>query len=274
MYGVAAPSADDVWAVGVTGSSSALMEHWDGTAWAIVNVPTPGVYSFLYDIDAVSATDVWAVGDFNYADGVIHGLAEHWDGTAWTVVNVPDSSPYANVFNAVAATSSSDVWAVGYQQLEDFRTGPLTEHWDGTAWTVVPAAPTRLEGGFYGVDGSSPDDVWATGGGFHHWDGSSWNNVRPSGTGGPIDVETISATDAWAVGQYMDPSFHLHARSWHWDGSQWSTTLTPEPGNGSGMGGVTVLSSNDVWAFGLWSPRNFGGDISPLILHSTGPCSG
>jgi hypothetical protein len=271
LYGVAGLSPTDAWAVGVTSVSTALVEHWDGTAWSLVDVPEPGTDSFLYNVNAVSVTDVWAVGNYNQPDG-LHALAEHWDGTAWTVVDVPDASPYANVLNGVAAISSSDVWAVGYQQLEGFVTGPLAVHWDGSAWTVVDTAHPPFEGGLQEVDGVAANDAWTAGGGFQHWNGTAWGLVRYPGTGGPYDVSTLTSADAWAVGSYIDNEFRSYSRSWHWDGARWRAARPPNPGNGSVLSAVAALSSTSVWAFGEWLPPGFGGNPSPLALHSDGPC--
>jgi len=67
LQGVSAVSANDVWGVGNYNSGSGfrqtLIEHWNGSSWAVV--PSPNVGSdnnLLYGVAAVSATDVWSVG--------------------------------------------------------------------------------------------------------------------------------------------------------------------------------------------------------------------
>lgn len=62
MYGVEAVSANDVWAVGTTGTT-ALILHWSGS-WSQVPAPSPGAGSRLFDIDAVGASNLWAVGSY------------------------------------------------------------------------------------------------------------------------------------------------------------------------------------------------------------------
>jgi len=63
---------------------------------------------------------------------------------AGSVVSSPNGGPAHNYLNAVAAISSSDIWAVGSQTFFG-QTGILIEHWNGTAWSVVtspaPAVP-------------------------------------------------------------------------------------------------------------------------------------
>src|SRR5204863_435092 len=66
LYGVAAVSANDVWAVGAYYNGTAkqtLTEHWNGTAWSVVSSPNVGSgNNSLSGLAAVSANDVWAVG--------------------------------------------------------------------------------------------------------------------------------------------------------------------------------------------------------------------
>jgi uncharacterized protein (TIGR03118 family) len=62
LSGVAAISANDIWAVGVT-SSGTLTEHWDGTSWSVIASPDPGkVTNSLSGVTALSDGTVAAVG--------------------------------------------------------------------------------------------------------------------------------------------------------------------------------------------------------------------
>ena len=76
---VHATSANDVWAVGHGGTSSAsttLTEHWDGTSWTLVPSLNPGTADSLLSVTATSATDVWAVGETQDSSG-FGPLIEH-----------------------------------------------------------------------------------------------------------------------------------------------------------------------------------------------------
>src|SRR5262249_53857261 len=56
----------------------------------------------------------------------------------WEVVASPSGGRQANSLSSVAAVADNDVWAVGWafnQSLFAYRT--LTEHWNGTRWSVV-----------------------------------------------------------------------------------------------------------------------------------------
>src|SRR5260370_21621251 len=75
---------------------------------------------------------------------------------AWTVV----PSPSAGQLNGAASVSANDVWAVG----QTLAPGTLAQHWDGTAWSVVPT-PNPVPGSdrLSAVAAVSASDVWAVG---------------------------------------------------------------------------------------------------------------
>jgi len=150
LNGVTCMSASECWAVGYSGSGSenrALIERWDGTSWSIVSSPNIGTgANQLFSVACTSDTDCWTVGRY-YPGPPVGGLAqtliERWNGTSWTIVaspNVPDQGTNSQLL-AVACASASECWAVGYSDLAyDGTTGTaqtLTEHWDGTSWTIV-----------------------------------------------------------------------------------------------------------------------------------------
>ena len=66
-------------------------------------------------------------------------MIEHWNGTSWEVVPSPNGGSALNVFEAVAVVAPNDVWAVGYTQNTGGPTQTLVEHWNGTAWAIVPS---------------------------------------------------------------------------------------------------------------------------------------
>jgi hypothetical protein len=96
--------------------------------------------------------------------------------------------------------------------------------------------------------------------------------IVPSPDPGPhaqlYAVDALSATDAWAVGQYSDrPSLTLIE---HWDGTSWTVVRSPRPhhrGAGEGLSGVLALASDDVWAVGSQALQTSDGT---LIEHWDG----
>jgi hypothetical protein len=114
LSAVAASSATNAWAVGAfssKGIEKPLFLHWNGKSWKQVTAPSLDGSSFSGSLESVtilSATDAWAVG-------TAHShltLAAHWNGASWALVPTPDLGSFSQ-FAAVAASSATNVWAVG-----------------------------------------------------------------------------------------------------------------------------------------------------------------
>lgn len=202
-----------------------------------------------------------------------HAAGPPAQASGWTFLKTPDVGPFANTLNATAALSPTDVWAVGCFFDTNANCHTLTEHWNGSAWSVVPspgeagAVITEL----LGVSGDSPTDVWAVGdfilpdqsGGpfLLHWDGAAWRQVAtPQGAQPFQAVSALAPDDVWVVGNNTAE---------HWDGHLWSVVATPRLGlNGGDLEGVTALSPTDVWAVGSSFDGSFRSHT--LILHWNG----
>jgi hypothetical protein len=271
---LAVVSGQDIWAVGVAAGQT-LIEHWDGRAWSRVPSPQPGGGIFLSGVAAVSASDVWAVGTTSGERGVIL----HWNGVAWTLVPspVPAGSRSAPVIGSqlysVAASSPRDVWAVGEIDIQSAgaSTRPLIEHWNGTAWALVPSPAIHSAGTLMGVSASAPDSAWAVGGRAggagltEHWNGRSWTVAPSPDLAGPGELHAVaaaSASSAWAVGGFFCPGRGPVTVTEHWNGQSW--TFVPSPALGM-LTGVTVTSPDNVWAVGSWS-----GGSTAVIEHWDG----
>jgi hypothetical protein len=159
LTGVAAVSTNDVWAVGRIGEA-ALTEHWNGTSWSRVAVAPPRGESSFHAVAATASNDVWAVG----IQGV-STLVEHWNGSAWSVVASPNGSNTVNTLAAVSVLGASDVWAVGLSTSLGVFSVTVTEHWDGTSWSVVPSpnGPSGSSTQLLGVAGHAGGPLLAVG---------------------------------------------------------------------------------------------------------------
>ena len=131
LNGVLALAPNDVWAVGFStplapprsAATVTLIEHFDGTSWAVVPSPNVGPNNAnqsnrLLGLTANSANDIWAFGSYFPADGSGHQmtLLLHWDGTSWAVASSP--SPTKGGFPcdllwAGVVSSPDDVWILG-----------------------------------------------------------------------------------------------------------------------------------------------------------------
>ena len=124
----------------------------------------PLTESELYAVSAAGPDDIWAVGQsYNFLAG--ETLVEHWDGAAWAVVPSLDDVPPFTALYGVLALGPNNVWAVGSTYdpvVVDYKT--LTEHWDGSSWTVVSSPnPGPIYDQLFGVAGFEGGAVWAVG---------------------------------------------------------------------------------------------------------------
>jgi hypothetical protein len=122
LWAISAASSSDLWAVGAQDGSepgtSPLVEHWDGNAWTVQQVPDNG--EVLTSV-AASPGDVWAIGQEpdSLGDGPnedqYQSVFLHWDGSTWTMVPVPGPHEYGLVeqYTAIAAAGHAGVWAAG-----------------------------------------------------------------------------------------------------------------------------------------------------------------
>jgi hypothetical protein len=133
-------------------------------------------------------------------------------------------------FTSIWGTSSSDIWAVGYN-------GAIS-HWDGRQWTVHPSGTTARLMAVWGYD---EEHVWVVGEGglIRFWDGSAWTTQSSPTTFYLHAVWGTAPNNVWAagVGGYIV----------HWDGNAWSVQV---PGGGNGLGGLWGSDSNNVWTVG------------------------
>jgi hypothetical protein len=194
----------------------------------------------------------------------------------------PDSTGYNahGTFEAVAATSATDAWAVG--DLGKQGT-PLIVHWNGTRWSRVPAgapADTWLDA----VAASSPGNAWALGRNYHthsaggksvllHWSGRTWRQVHSPALS-VADLAAVSVTspaDAWIVGNYHASTGVPIAL--HWNGSAWRRVPLPRlpipDGGGAQLNGISETSASNAWAIGafLSKQRDTG---AGFVLHWNG----
>jgi len=226
LYGVAATSATNAWAVGYLDNSSSdsqsLILHWDGTTWKQVPSPDPSTqYTVLYGVTAISATNAWAVGTAAFSPLILH-----WNGTKWQQVPSPASAG-DDVLYGVAAASATNAWAVGSDSVK----GALSFHWNGTTWTQTPGPGGSL-GSFSSVAATSATNAWAAGSTGNstliaHWNGTTWTQVpSPNPTKAKVHtlngVAATSATNAWAVG-YNSAFDGSNQRTLiaHWNGTSW-----------------------------------------------------
>lgn len=278
---------------------STLVEHFDGTSFAIELSPDNGPASAadtLNGVSCASASFCMAVGGYGE-----EALAERFDGRTWSVVPISSGPPRTSggVLNAVDCAGPRACVAVGYFDLPNGRSETLAETWNGVLWSRVPipnagpAAAYRATAGathdlLNGVSCSSPSFCAAvglyvsTGGALRSlaevWDGRAWS-ISPSqneGSGNSgIDLAGVSCASprsCVAVGDYEGGSDGTRTVVASFSGTAWSLEQSPDPGPASlddSLGGVSCLTARSCVAVGD-AAATAAGSGHPLVVSSNG----
>ena len=253
LYGIAATSSSNAWAVGGIGSfghQAPLIMHWKGKKWARVVTPSIKGSARLNAVAATSAANAWAVGAIG-TFGHETPLILHWNGRKWARVSIPSMNQTASLAG-VAAQSKSNVWAVGSTGIFEPRGKTLIMHWNGRRWRVTPSAGAGFV--LNSTTFSTSNSAWAVGnsggpaGGpsyIARWNGKVWKQVKSPSPGGRSNIlNGIAITSqgrAWAVGGDDGEQLILH-----WNGTAWKQIHAV-----SGyLSGITVASGSTLWAVG------------------------
>jgi hypothetical protein len=278
LRAVAVTSRQNAWAVDdfvATSGPAARILHWTGGTWKPQHTPGPAGLQ-LYGIAAVSASNAWAAGDYyNATAGRYETVILHWNGRSWSRALSPSPAGAHAFLRGVAATSASDVWAVGayYPLTQGSQGKTFILHWNGHTWSRVPSPNMGAGVNALGsVTATARSNAWAAGvyNGktdhtlILHWNGRSWSRQRSTSPAGDVElnaISAISASSAWAVGQDSGASTLIL----HWNGHRWSRQPSPNGGTPSDLYGVAAISARNVWAVGYFT--TFTGAQRTQIVH-------
>lgn len=226
-----------------------LVTQWTGVEWK--KQWTPLVAESLagaevYDLAVVGNDDVWFVGAKSDPLGpwldplpCDTGFAMHWNGAQFTQWDTPCVTPAGGSDHrlvAVAASSSTDVWAVGDGEVAPGVTRSYIVHFDGIAWALSPHPAPGTEDTLTAVVALASDDVWAVGrstdaqgtqGYAVHWDGVSWSLVSLPGI--VHDLIAFGPNSIYGVGEGV----------FRWNGASWSAAAAT-PGELFGVDASSV----------------------------------
>ena len=204
-----------------------------------------------------------------------------FDGTVWSVVPSPSPGALQNILYGVAAITDTDVWAVGAQEDANDVWHTLTEHWDGSTWSVVNAVDAGTSGNqFYAVKALAANNVYAigqqAGAGFpndaliEHWNGTTWSVVSsPAGGSGsalPLGI-TATASSLTLVGEQETDT--VPYTSYVAAGAPTALSIQSPPNLGSGENdpfAVAIANDGTTWVVG-WAINPTSDLHDPLVLQ-------
>lgn len=279
LEAIACASPVSCTAVGSSGPGNpilqrALAEHWDGSAWSVVHVPTPDGKSTLRGVRCLSVRLCISVGEATTA-GSPSALVESWDGTSWSAVSAPQPHGSAESWlDSLSCSSPTSCMAVGaYSTSGDFDdpiSTTLTESWNGAAWSVVPS-PTPGSGNLGALNSVScaaASSCLAVGsysrvnnpykvddqGLVEAWNGSAWTVTPSGGVGIPNQrvlraIVCASRDHCIAVGSSTDqPYGTVRSLVETWNGATWAAAR-PQAVTGE-LESVACVSSRVCLAVG------------------------
>jgi hypothetical protein len=194
--------------------------------------PVPSLHASFTSVAVPSATSAWAVGSATDGHNNPHALIEHWNGTTWTTARLPRLGE--SWLNSVRSATPASVWAVGTVVVPGKGERALILHWNGEAWSRQ----------------ITPDPSKAT-----------------ENLGG---VRAVSATSAWAVGQFGTGG-GFRALILHWNGKAWTQVSSPSPGPSADLSGVAATSPANAWAVGTAGNLIEGPRLGNLLGNSPRP---
>lgn len=277
LYGVAAVSAKNVWAVGLnanyspTVTNKGLIEHWNGSTWSSVTNPAKSASNTLNAVAAIPGTNkFWSVG-YSYATSTKpdKALIEQCGGTSCSV-KPSFTMATANHLYGIAAVSATNIWVVGTYSDSQGNDQMLIEQWNGSQWMQATAPPPSNSSrtALTAITAVSATNIWAVGSYtntsgvvlplIEHWDGTGWAVVpaaNPSSNNSYLQgVAAIPGTQqVWVVGYYEGLSSPNYDQTLTEQCTITSCSIvpTPDPGSaGNSLSGIVATSASTAWAVG------------------------
>lgn len=199
-------------------------------------------------------------------------------------------------FDAIVATSASDVWIAGsYSQFDHGPTVPAFEHWNGSRWNLQPIPRATVE---EFEDSPTITAIGALAGGRHSlWaagfstvpffadqvdypflresDGTSWRSGTwrpPTGRDMPnygyFNAAALGPNgNVWVAGTFDgEPYAEQGSLMGRWT----QANIPPAPAGSGSLNAIDVISDQDVWAAGIQQPPHPQSPVRSLIEHWNG----
>lgn len=205
-------SSNNIWAVGINDSvndnpppnffHSALIIHYDGTAWRKVDIEKGGSLNTVW---GAQPNDVWAGG--------YKGALYHYNGEVWNKLSFDSRL----IFCSISGINASDVYATAQKNLGVLYPLDTLEmilfHYDGLQWAQVDSFVSAwdLPEWKFGVSLWCTKRLYATSYGVYTPEGKAWRELLSSTE--PLITRGSSDQNYFAVG---GPNC-----IWHWNGTDW-----------------------------------------------------
>ena len=290
--GVLCATPTSCFAVGYWNTSTPvnpLVEHWNGTAWLLVTVPTPAgaTKTRFGGVSCPTATSCFAAGSAENDSAAGHPqstLIEHWNGTVWSIATSPNvSGVSSSSFGGITCPSATACFAVGASSRVTGIVGdtnPLIERWSGSSWSIVASPnPVASHGSALGavacpisthcfaIGGSEISDLTLT----EVWNGSTWSLAAPptgSSQSQLLGVSCLVATNCYTVG-FNETAAGYRTLVEHLSGSTWSieTSANVTGASDDFLSGVACATATSCFAVGV---SDTGVTPAMLVEHWNG----
>ncbi|MCI1187887.1 T9SS type A sorting domain-containing protein [Hymenobacter sp. DH14] len=239
---------------GVTATGIA---QWNGTSWA----PLGAGVSWRVSALALSGGTLYVGGTFTTAGGVAANNVATWNGGGWAALGDGINSHVYGV-----APSGGSLYVGGeFTRAAQTKAYRLAK-WNGTRWdslntginlavgVVVKAMAVSSTGTVY-AGGNFTTAGGVTVNGIARWTGTNWaplgSGVNGAGTGGSVDVITISSSGMLYAGGYFSTIGGVAANHIaQWNGTSWAPL-------GAGMDGrvqsLALSSDGTLYAGGAFT---------------------
>ena len=270
------------------------------TGWrSAATVAVKGRVVLLTGIAAPAANDAWASGiSTTSSTKSTLEVMEHWNGRSWRQVSLPSAvakvwSNPAGAFQAIGASSSTNVWAFGEFPAGASETATYLRL-SGRRWTTgtLPGASNGHIVLVTSVEVLGNSNVWAFGGRLvagseqpqaapyaAHFNGHRWSTVGVPSSNEITAVSAVTPSDMWAVTgvSAIGAEFGLGGSSQpasavlHWNGSKWQLAAVEPSGlpSGANLTAITAARGNQL-VVGGDVPNSQGESTSAFADQFTG----
>ena len=195
--------------VGPTGGTKANAEVYNGTSWTTITSLPTGLYNAGATVVGTS-TDGNVFGGNSGPSLTASALNQNWNGSAWTELG---DLTAPSIAGQACGTPSAAIYFGG--------TGVLSNIWNGTSWTSVPATfnTPRSDGAMSGSStsalafGGEPTGLKT-----EKWDGTSWTEVNDLGTArygkNGRGSQITNSDTAITMGGYGTPAGQVTTEEW------------------------------------------------------------